>query len=101
MKVYTICGSFKFMDKMIEECERLSMNGECILTPVYPSPGKLVRSEEDLEVLRKVHDKKIEMSDGIYILDVMGYIGEDTKREIEYAKTLNKEIRYFSQEKEK
>lgn len=45
-----------------------------------------------------IHDRKIEMSDGIYVIDVDGYIGADTQREIEYAKMLNKEIRYYSKE---
>ena len=38
------------------------------------------------------------MSDGIYVIDVDGYIGADTQREIEYAKMLNKEIRYYSKD---
>lgn len=34
MKTYTICGSFKFEDIMMEEVERLTLEGYCILTPI-------------------------------------------------------------------
>ena len=36
--------------------------------------------------------KKIDISDAIYVVNVDGYIGTSTKKEIEYAKSLNKEI---------
>ena len=35
---------------------------------------------------------KIDISDAIYVVNVNGYIGTSTKKEIEYAKSLNKEI---------
>lgn len=35
------------------------------------------------------------MSDAIFVVNVNGYIGEVTKREIEYAKQLKKEILYL------
>lgn len=38
--------------------------------------------------------KRIEISDAIYVVNVGGYIGSSTKKEIEYAISLNKEI-YF------
>ena len=35
------------------------------------------------------------MSDKIYIINVVGYIGESTKSEIEYAKRKGKKISYL------
>lgn len=35
------------------------------------------------------------MSDAIYVMNVGGYIGESTRKEIEYAHSLNKEVLYF------
>ena len=43
-------------------------------------------------MLSKLHYKKIEISDAIYVVNLNGYIGESTKSEIEYARSLNKEI---------
>lgn len=39
-----------------------------------------------------MHFKKIDISDVIYVVNVNGYIGESTKKEIEYAKSLKNEI---------
>ncbi len=35
---------------------------------------------------------KIDMSDGIYVVNIDGYIGESVSKEIEYAKQKGKEI---------
>lgn len=43
----------------------------------------------------KYIDKKIDMSDEIYVINLGGYIGESTKAEIEYAKAKGKKISYL------
>ena len=45
--------------------------------------------------LKKSHFKKIELSDAILVVNINNYIGESTKLEIEYAKSLKKEIMYY------
>ena len=52
-------------------------------------------SELDIENLSRLHFKKIDISDAIYVVNVGGYIGESTKKEIEYAKKMGKEIMYL------
>ena len=44
-----------------------------------------------------MHIEKIKMSDAILVVDVNGYIGSSTKNEIEFAKSLGKEIIYYSE----
>ena len=38
--------------------------------------------------------KKIDISDGIYVLNIDGYIGESVCKEIEYAQLHGKEVVY-------
>jgi hypothetical protein len=45
-----------------------------------------------------VHLQKIRMADEVYIVDPGGYIGESTRREIAYAESLGKPVRYLSRE---
>ena len=40
----------------------------------------------------KLHMKRIDISDAIYVVNVGGYMDSSTKKEIEYAISLNKEI---------
>ena len=49
-------------------------------------------------MLDELHLRKIDLADEVLVLDVDGYIGESTRREIEYAKQQAKFIKYLSQE---
>ena len=49
---------------------------------------------EDLKALELAHYQKIDISDGIYVLNIGGYIGESVSREIAYAQLQGKEIVY-------
>ena len=42
------------------------------------------------------HKEKIKLADAILVVNVNGYIGNSTKSEIEFAKSLNKEILYYT-----
>lgn len=45
--------------------------------------------------LKELQYNKIAISDMVFVIDPDGYIGQDTKDEIEYAKELGVEIRYM------
>jgi hypothetical protein len=45
--------------------------------------------------LDELHLRKIDLADEVLILNVGGYIGESTRREIEYARKLGKPVRYL------
>ena len=91
MKVITLCGSLKFQKEMMIVAEKMALEGDCILTPVY-----LKRSEEQLQKLKEEHFKRIELSDAILVINVNNYIGNSTSLEIQYAKELGKEIIYYT-----
>ena len=95
MKVITICGSLKFKKEMMRVAEKLALEGNCVLTPVYPISEKLEKTEEQLEKLKEAHFKRIELSDAIYVINKDNYIGKSTELEIEYAQKLGKEIIYL------
>ncbi len=48
----------------------------------------------ELERLADAHYRKIDLSDGIYVVNIGGYIGESVKKEIEYAAKNGKEVLY-------
>ena len=52
----------------------------------------------DTSILGKIHRKKIDVSDAIYVVNIDGYIGNSTKNEIEYAKNNGKEVIYHERE---
>ena len=96
MKIITLCGSLKFKHEMMIIAEKMALEGNCILTPVYPVLENYKRTDEQLMKLKEEHFKKIELSDSILVVNVNNYIGNSTKLEIEYAKKLGKEILYYT-----
>lgn len=97
MKVITVCGSYKFKNEIVEITEKMALKGNCMLTPIeLTKKDKDVYTQEDISLLGKMHLEKIKISDAILVVNVNGYIGESTKKEIEYAKSLNKEILYYT-----
>jgi len=47
-----------------------------------------------LKALELAHYRKIDISDGIYVLNIGEYIGESVRKEIAYAQQHGKEIVY-------
>lgn len=96
MKIITICGSLEFKSEMIEVAEKLELQENAVITPIYPTnSNKDAYTDEQVDILDKMHKEKIKISDAIYVVNVGGYIGTSTKSEIEYAKSLGKEILYL------
>ena len=96
MKIISLCGSLKFQKEMMIVAEKMALEGNCILTPVYPILEKVEKTEEQMTKLKEAHFKRIEISDAILVVNVNNYIGKSTNLEIEYAKTLGKEILYYT-----
>lgn len=97
MKVITVCGSLKFKKEMLDITEKMELEGNCMLSVIYPTKeDKDAYTEEEVIILDKMHKEKIKLSDAILVVNVGGYIGNSTKSEIEFAKSLNKEIIYYT-----
>ncbi|MBR0426601.1 MAG: hypothetical protein IJK18_00120 [Clostridia bacterium] len=96
-KIITICGSLRFMNEIMDIAEKMELKGNCMISPIYPTNSdKDAYTDEEAKMLDKMHKEKIKISDAILVVNVNGYIGESTKSEIEYAKSLNKEIIYYT-----
>lgn len=98
MKIITVCGSLRFYKEMMEITEEMELQGNCMLVPIYnpARPNKDDFTKEDALTLDKMHKEKIKLADAILVVNVDGYIGNSTKSEIEFAKSLNKEILYYT-----
>ena len=94
IKVITICGSMRYAKEMMKIAEELELKeGYAVIQCVYNIDGQ--RNEGvDASILDKIHIKKIDISDAIYVVNIDGYIGNSTKNEIEYAKNKGKEVIY-------
>lgn len=98
MKTITVCGSLRFYQEIVEIALKMELEGNCMLVPIYnPSrPNKDDFTEAEALMLDKMHKERIKLADAILVVNVNGSIGSSTSKEIEFAKSLNKEIIYYT-----
>lgn len=100
-KVVTLCGSTKFEAEFVEVSQRLTMAGCVVISlGMFSLPDAADHDRSDLKRrLGAMHFQKIRMADEVYIVDPGGYVGASTRREIAYAESLGKPVRYLSRER--
>ena len=103
--VITLCGSTRFKDEFMEANQRLTMAGSVVISvgffghTDFPEYDWATDASDLKRTLDALHFQKIRMADEIYVIDPGGYVGESTQREIAYAESLGKPVRYLSRER--
>lgn len=103
-KVITLCGSTRFEAEFAKVNQRLTMDGCVVISlgmfslPDLPNYDWTADCSDRKAQLGAMHLQKIRMADEVYIVDPGGYVGESTRREIAYAESLGKPVRYLSRE---
>ncbi|WP_151736184.1 hypothetical protein [Paenibacillus tengchongensis] len=94
--VITLCGSTKFKQQFEEAMANLTLKGNIVLSlGFFEQSDHIEVTEEQVKLFERLHFHKIDMSDEIYVINVKGYIGQSTKKEIEYASQNGKKVTYF------
>lgn len=101
--IVCLCGSTRFSEAYQRANFEETLLGRIVLTIGcdMKSDESLFRSlgPDELEALRhqldELHLRKIDLADEILVLNVDGYIGESTRREIKYAEDHGKRVRYL------
>lgn len=94
-KVITVCGSMKHWDEIQKVCARFTKMGYVVLSPykINQEPG------DDMEDIKHTlalgFEKKIDMSDMLFVVNKDGYIGESVQNEIDYAYRNHKKIEFL------
>jgi len=110
-KIITLCGSSRFCAEMAILAWEFEKGG-CITMGLHLLPhgycesqgmvpdveGKIHHIGEQEGVAMEMdalHFKKIELCDSVFVVNLNGYIGSSTAREIAYAEHLGKPISYL------
>ena len=96
-KVITLCGSTRFKNEFLEAQKRLTLEGNIVISVgLFGHSGDdVVWTEGVKDMLDRQHLAKIDLADEIYVINVGGYIGDSTRREIAYAEFKGKAILYL------
>lgn len=92
--VITLCGSMRFRQEFARLDAELTLAGHVVLTPTALDPSTEL-SAEDRERLGRIHLQKVAMADEVLIVNVGGYLGESTRRELEHARSLGLAVRFL------
>ena len=95
--IVCLCGSGRFREAFDQAEFAETLAGRIVLT-IGCNCHDVARSAELAQhkpMLDELHLRKIDLASEVYILNVDGYIGESTRRELEYAKAHSKLIRYL------
>jgi hypothetical protein len=97
--VVCLCGSTRFAATFREQNLKETLAGRIVLSIGcdFKSDQALCLDSEDKKRLDQLHLHKIDLCDEVFILNVGGYMGESTKRELAYAQIQNKKIRFLEE----
>lgn len=101
--VVCLCGSTRFIEAYQQANLEETMAGRIVLSVGCDTKSdnelfadKSLGELEEIKMrLDYLHLRKIDLADEVLILNVDGYIGESTRRELQYAQQAGKKIRYL------
>lgn len=98
-KVITLCGSTKFKEQYLEAQKQLTLKGNIVISVgLFGHSGDdEVWTEGTKAMLDDMHLRKIDLADEIFVINPGGYIGSSTQREIAYAQSQGKSIKYLEE----
>jgi hypothetical protein len=102
--IVCLCGSTRFKDAFVESgldetlAGKIVLNIGCDMRSDAEIFGKMTPEERDKVkiALDELHFRKIELADEILVLNVDGYIGQSTAREIVHAEKSGKNVRFLN-----
>ena len=97
MKIVTICGSMKFENEMKKVAFILETKHDMSVLQCVYNEDRSELGEDEIAALNSAHLKKIELADAVYVVDLHGYIGEQVKKEIAFARKLSKEVIFHTE----
>ncbi len=97
--IVCLCGSTRFMDAFFQAGWKFTLEGQIVLSigvcKHTEHHGGEALGQDVADKLDELHYRKIELADSVFVLNVDGYIGDSTRKEIAYAESLKKPITYL------
>jgi len=102
-KIVCLCGSTRFTEQMLIKQWELTKAGNIVLS-WCALPDSYFQTEDRFHIgdqegvkaiVDELHLRKIDLADEVLALNVDGYVGESTTREIKYALRTGKGVRWL------
>lgn len=94
--VVCLCGSTRFKEDFERVMREETLQGHVVLSVgLFGHVEGLDMSGQVKKMLDELHLDKIRMADEVLVINRGGYVGESTGREVEFARSLGKPIRWM------
>ncbi len=97
--IVCLCGSTRFMDAFFRAGWQFTLDGEIVLSVGVckhaDHHGAEALGQDVADRLDELHLRKIDLADHVHILNVGGYIGESTRKELDYAIATGKPVTFL------
>lgn len=85
-EIITLCGSTRFADEWARVNRALGLDGRIVISvSLFGHQEGLDMTGPEKAKLDHLHLWKISISDAVFIINPGGYVGESTRREIDFA----------------
>ncbi|MCM1197190.1 MAG: hypothetical protein NC548_15510 [Lachnospiraceae bacterium] len=93
-----IIGPTKFAKQFKTTAQYFQVLGYVVLTThIFNGIDGRPCSKAMQDMFEELGCQRIAMADEVFVINVNGYIGESTKKELEFAKSINKPISYYTE----
>ena len=98
--IICLCGSTRFTNEMLIKQWELTKQGNIVLSwcalPESYFKGPHIGDVEGVkDIVDEVHLRKIDLADSVLVINIGGYFGESTTKEIAYAKKTGKPVSFL------
>ena len=98
--IVCLCGSTKFRSAFEQANWQETAAGLIVLSVgCYMHHDAIPVTPEQKAVVDDLHFRKIKLADEVLVLNVGGYIGDSTRREINHARELGQPLRWLEPDK--
>ncbi len=103
-RIVCLCGSTRFMNHFHDFGWQFTLDGLIVLSvgvckhgDAEGGHGGEALGDDVAERLDELHLRKIDLADFVFVLNVDGYIGSSTRKEIEYAEKIGCPVQYMEE----
>lgn len=103
-EIVVLCGSTRFYKQFQQAYFEETLAGKIVLSVGFYAHASVEVHGQNIGItpeqkvkLDELHLRKIDLADSVLVLNVGGYIGESTAREIAYARSQDKPIRFLEE----
>ena len=94
--VICLVGADRFRSEFMSAYRAFTKAGHIVVMPgLYETTNAVIHDPETKRMLDELQLKKIDMADIVVVVQPAGQMTDTTKREVEYAESLGKQVRYL------